>query len=74
MNRVKELLEAAAVLSGAGDRAGALRLVDEALRLAPGDVRAAALRAELAPEAAVPLPHATSADPSSPLFRARVLA
>ena len=65
MNRVKELLEAASVLSGAGDRAGALRLCDEALRLAPNDPKATALRAKLAPDAAaVPLPQAASANPT----------
>ena len=47
--RVDELLEAAEVLSGAGDRGGALRLVDEALRLAPGHAGSLALRMSLVP-------------------------
>ena len=45
--RVKELLEAATVLAGAGDRSGALRLVNEALRLSPDDARGKQLRDEL---------------------------
>ncbi|MBS2030806.1 MAG: hypothetical protein JST54_23080, partial [Deltaproteobacteria bacterium] len=45
--RVKELLEAATVLAGAGDRSGALRLVNEALRLSPEDARGKQLREEL---------------------------
>lgn len=60
--RVKELVEAATVLSGAGDREGALRLVDEALRLAPEDPLARAFRQQLAP---APMP-AAAATPFAP--------
>jgi hypothetical protein len=52
--RVQELVEAATVLSGAGDRDGALRLVDEALRLAPDDATARAFRQQLSPSPAAP--------------------
>jgi hypothetical protein len=45
--RVKELVEAGLVLSHAGDKEGALRLVEEALRLDPGDPSANELANDL---------------------------